>query len=307
MVCYVANNKLIEAPNQHQLKMASSRSTVNFCSGHMQVKKLVLYLCVAAWLAIFFVSGKLFLRRREESSILQLEALSSIQEQIDSLSSKVSEDKNSAIDVIRTLHETVNLTFSSLDQKIANLEKEFSERRHRAMEVLHALNGGTVHTVEEETTQGEATQSALQENEAKVKTTAMPSLLPRKNEVKSSANGMCIDSMEQPVGREVELYECHGEGRNQAWGFRASNWSHGLIENKVISMCLWAVDASEGSPVRTATCNESDSQQKWKLVDGAVMLDDGQSESNCLDFGSVTRKLIIRLCDSTEKSQFWTF
>ena len=37
----------------------------------------------------------------------------------------------------------------------------------------------------------------------------------RKNEVKSSANGMCIDSMEQPVGREVELYECHGEGRNQ--------------------------------------------------------------------------------------------
>ena len=95
------------------------------------------------------------------------------------ISSKVSEDKNSAIDVIKTLHETVNLTFSSLDQKIANLEKEFSERRHRAMEALHALNGGTVHTVEEETTQGEATQSALQENEAKVKTTAMPSLLPR--------------------------------------------------------------------------------------------------------------------------------
>ena len=54
----------------------------------------------------------------------------------------MSEDKNSAIDVIKTLHETVNLTFSSLDQKIANLEKEFSERRHRAMEALHALNGG---------------------------------------------------------------------------------------------------------------------------------------------------------------------
>ena len=26
---------------------------------------------------------------------------------------------------------------------------------------------------------------------------------------------MCIDSMEQPVGRDVELYECHGEGGNQ--------------------------------------------------------------------------------------------
>ena len=33
--------------------------------------------------------------------------------------------------------------------------------------------------------------------------------------MKSSASGMCIDSMEQPVGRDVELYECHGEGRNQ--------------------------------------------------------------------------------------------
>lgn len=286
--------------------MASPRLTVNFCSGHLQFKKLVLYLCVAAWLAIFFVSGKLFFRRREESSRLQLEALSSFQDQIDNLSSKVSEDKNSAIDVIRTLHETINLTFSSLDQKIDDLEKEFSERRQRAMEVLHALNGGTVHTVEEGTTEDVATKNALQENKEEDETPAIPSLPPRKNEVKSSANGMCIDSMEQPVGRDVELYECHGEGRNQAWGFRASNLSHGLIENKAISMCLWVADTSEGSPVRTATCNDSDSQQKWKLVDGVVMLDNGQSESKCLDFSAVTRKLIIRFCDSTEKSQFWT-
>lgn len=39
--------------------------------------------------------------------------------------------------------------------------------------------------------------------------------LNRKNEAKSSVNGMCIDSMEQPVGRDVELYECHGGGGNQ--------------------------------------------------------------------------------------------
>ena len=39
--------------------------------------------------------------------------------------------------------------------------------------------------------------------------------LTRENEVKSNANGMCIDSMEQPVGRDVELYECHGKGGNQ--------------------------------------------------------------------------------------------
>ena len=86
------------------------------------------------------------------------------------------EDKNSAIDVIRTLQETINVTFSSLDQKINDLEKEFSERRHRAMEALHALNGATVYTVEEETKQDVATQSALQEIEAKDETPAMTSL-----------------------------------------------------------------------------------------------------------------------------------
>lgn len=33
--------------------------------------------------------------------------------------------------------------------------------------------------------------------------------------MKSRANGMCIDSMEQPIGKDMELYECHGEGGNQ--------------------------------------------------------------------------------------------
>lgn len=91
----------------------------------------------------------------------------------------MSEDKNSAIDVIRTLHETINWTFSSLDQKIDDLEKVFSERRHRAMEALHTLNGGTVHTVEEGTTKDVATKTALQENKAENKTPAIPSLPPR--------------------------------------------------------------------------------------------------------------------------------
>ena len=91
----------------------------------------------------------------------------------------MSEDKNSAIDVLRTLHETINLTFSSLDQKIDDLEREFSERRHRAMEALHVLNGGTIHTVEEGTTEDVATKGAPQENEANDETPAIPSLPPR--------------------------------------------------------------------------------------------------------------------------------
>lgn len=86
------------------------------------------------------------------------------------------EDKNSANDVVKILHETINLTFSSLNQKIDGLAKEFSERRHRAMEALRALNGGMVHTVEEDTTDNVVTSSALQENETKDETHAMPSV-----------------------------------------------------------------------------------------------------------------------------------
>ena len=39
----------------------------------------------------------------------------------------------------------------------------------------------------------------------------------RGRDIRSSAfkNEMCIDSVEQPTGSDVELYECHGEGRNQ--------------------------------------------------------------------------------------------
>lgn len=91
----------------------------------------------------------------------------------------MNEDKNSANDVVRTLHETINLTFSSLDQKVDGLAKEFSERRHRAMEALHALNGGMVPTVGEETIEDVVTWSALQENETKDETPTMPSVPPR--------------------------------------------------------------------------------------------------------------------------------
>ena len=39
----------------------------------------------------------------------------------------------------------------------------------------------------------------------------------RGRDIRSSAfkNEMCIDSVEKPTGSDVELYECHDEGRNQ--------------------------------------------------------------------------------------------
>ena len=33
--------------------------------------------------------------------------------------------------------------------------------------------------------------------------------------MKSSESGMCIDSMEQPVGSDTQLFECHGQEGNQ--------------------------------------------------------------------------------------------
>ena len=33
--------------------------------------------------------------------------------------------------------------------------------------------------------------------------------------MKSSESGMCIDSMEKPVGSDTQLFECHGQEGNQ--------------------------------------------------------------------------------------------
>ena len=33
--------------------------------------------------------------------------------------------------------------------------------------------------------------------------------------MKSGAGGMCVDSMEQSVGSDVQLNSCHAQGRNQ--------------------------------------------------------------------------------------------
>ncbi|KAJ7330774.1 Polypeptide N-acetylgalactosaminyltransferase 2 [Desmophyllum pertusum] len=130
--------------------------------------------------------------------------------------------------------------------------------------------------------------------------------LPRKNEIKSVAEGMCVDSMEQPIGSDVQLYDCHGEGGNQAWSL--NSFFDGLIENKFLSMCLRVVEASDGSPVRTATCDENDSQQKWYQANGSFMLNiNDQSDKKCLDMDAASKKLLIKLCDREKESQHWAF
>lgn len=111
---------------------------------------------------------------------------------------------------------------------------------------------------------------------------------------------MCIDSMEQPIGSDVALYECHGEGRNQAWAL-----SNGFIKNFVHDICLRSTNGFSGSPVKTATCDPDDNQQKWRHANGAIMLVDDESDNNCLEADIFTKKLSIKVCDSKKESQQW--
>jgi len=273
-----------------RIKMASSKSryfssTASVCSGHNQ-KKLVLVLCVITWAAIFFISGTLFIRRRYEMANQLVSKLSSsLQEQIDYLSSEVSKGKDSAKDLTQALHEKINLTLSSLDEKIDTLEKEFAEKRKMAVQALHALHGRSPDT----------------DAPAQMTTQSAPAAS-GSAELKSSAIGMCVDSMEQPVGSDLQLNTCHGEQGNQAWSHQDSNR---LIENKAINMCLRAADGNDGSSVRTAGCDENDTYQKWNRLRLLFMLDDGAEEGKCLDVDPESNKLVIKRCDSTKDSQQW--
>lgn len=260
----------------------ASQSFLSWLSAQRQ-KKFVLVLCVLMWAVIFFISGTLFVSRRyETANQVTSELSSSLQEQIDHLSLKVNEEKSYSMLLSRALHEKVNQTLSSLGNKLRALEAEFQEKHRKTSQVLHSLHG--------QTTSQERTESAP------VKRGAV--------EIQFGASGKCIDSMEQPVDSNVELYSCHGQERNQAWSYRESSR---LIENKAIDMCLRAADVSDGSTVKTATCDENDSHQKWVRTRLQFTLEDGSENCKCLDVDHANNKLVIKGCDSSKESQHWTY
>lgn len=277
---------------EHKPSMVHSK----FCGlQSFNSKKILLALGVIAWAAIFFLSGTLFIRRRYESANELVSKLrASLQERIDSLSSQLSEGKTSAKDLTQALHAKINLTLSSLDEKIDALEKDFEEKRQRAFHALHALHGGNA-------------DNEKAEPQPTIQQTAAPENAPEASgpiEMKSSESGMCIDSMEKPLGSDTQLFECHGQEGNQAWNYRESTR---LIENKAKNMCLRAADGSEGSPVKTAACDVNDTQQKWNNIQRLLMLDDGAMTGKCLDADPKTKMLVIQHCDSTKESQHWTY
>lgn len=46
--------------------------------------------------------------------------------------------------------------------------------------------------------------------------------------MKSSESGMCIDSMEKPLGSDTQLFECHGQEGNQVI-FYINEWLKAYI------------------------------------------------------------------------------
>lgn len=55
--------------------------------------------------------------------------------------------------------------------------------------------------------------------------------------MKSSESGMCIDSMENPVGSDTQLFGCHGQEGNQVI-FYINEWLKAYINLRKIARYL---------------------------------------------------------------------
>lgn len=55
--------------------------------------------------------------------------------------------------------------------------------------------------------------------------------------MKSSESGMCIDSMEKPVGSDTQLFGCHGQEGNQVI-FYINEWLKAYIYLRKIARYL---------------------------------------------------------------------
>lgn len=210
-----------------------------------------------------------------------------LQEQISLLSEKVNESKKATINAMKTFNDKINQTVTSLDKKVKKLGEAVLQRHQKAKQALQVLSDGVKQNEEEKVEEYTPTTIPLRT---------------RGRDIRSSAfkNEMCIDSVEQPTGSDVELYECHGEGRNQAWAL-----SNGFIKNYVHDICLRSADGFYGSSVQTATCDTDDINQKWRHENGAIMLGDDENDNKCLEVDITTKKLMIRACDSKKESQLW--
>ena len=70
--------------------------------------------------------------------------------------------------------------------------------------------------------------------------------------MKSSESGMCIDSMEQPVGSDTQLFECHGQEGNQVI-FYINDW----LKAYIINLCKTTRYYNTQSLVGWGVCKQS--------------------------------------------------
>ncbi|XP_027035701.1 uncharacterized protein LOC113664301 [Pocillopora damicornis] len=299
-------------------------------------RKILIFLCVVTWIVIIFVWRTLFWTRTYDTTNMQMVSVGNyLQEQISLLSSeKVNESKKATINAMKTFNDKINQTVTSLDKKVKKLGEAVLQRHQKAKQALQVLSDGVKQNEEEKVEEYTPTTIPLSYHAdpkdyirkvipTKVSLNSLDFVLSlnasgdvfvvnfftclndyrtRGRDIRSSAfkNEMCIDSVEQPTGSDVELYECHGEGRNQAWAL-----SNGFIKNYVHDICLRSADGFYGSSVQTATCDTDDINQKWRHENGAIMLGDDENDNKCLEVDITTKKLMIRACDSKKESQLW--
>lgn len=272
--------------------MASRGTIFSLRLTQRHYKKYVLILCVLTWAAIFFISGTLFVTRRYNASNQMVPNLhSTFQDQIHLLRSEISDGATSVKFLMQVLHQRTNETLSRIDQKISILDETRTKRQHTAFQVPRSSGS--------ERDQEKPFAPTITPTKLEIQLATSRSRF----EIKSSANGMCVDTMDQLVGSYLELYECHGQEGNQAWKYREG--TH-VIENKDKNMCLTALNSSDGSPVKTAICDANDTQQKWIRKEFSYQLENEAEAKKCLDFEPENKRVVMRDCDSKKASQRWT-
>ncbi|XP_064404041.1 polypeptide N-acetylgalactosaminyltransferase 2-like [Halichondria panicea] len=106
-------------------------------------------------------------------------------------------------------------------------------------------------------------------------------------------NNMCMDTLGGRAGGKLGLYQCHGEGGNQAFSLTKSK------QIKHEKLCL----GTQGEQVVLWSCISTSSDQHWELTQNGMLkhIADGL----CID--SITGEVHIVTCEPGRQSQAWNF
>ncbi|GIY43591.1 hypothetical protein CDAR_270891 [Caerostris darwini] len=111
---------------------------------------------------------------------------------------------------------------------------------------------------------------------------------------------LCIDTLGHLTGKNVGLYNCHGDGGNQEWSFTKDN----QIQHD--HMCLTLPKFKPSLSVILRTCKRHNNNQKWLLISNNQTIKH-MMYNLCLDSRNhETKGLTVSNCDKVH-SQRWVF